>query len=265
MSNVLLQLCLEPDSIDGAAFAALVRHRELGFEPATISSSFLGTDDAVPFDDLTLDRLATAKRLVAAEVMEDMDRTLSVSGIAGHAVDQVIWEGPALPSDAFVEQVVLHPAFRAGHAGDDKDMFWQSESSLRAYRAHGRSHDHLPKVPGGFFPGEHEEIDVSRNPGRRSAVDGIWLCAAATMWFGEYAFTLLNRDRLMATPVGEVVNVGDTVLRVDLFPFEWYRHDVGGVRERQSRFREWMGYDAISDDQQPEESSRAGRLGADHL
>lgn len=34
----------------------------------------------------------------------------------------------------------------------------------------GVPHHHLPKVEGGFFPGEDEEIDASHNPGRRVAV-----------------------------------------------------------------------------------------------
>ncbi len=73
----------------------------------------------------------------------------------------------------------------------------------------------------------------------------MWLIAAATMWFGPGAFALLDRERLRALPVGDVEERPDGVIRVELFPFEWYRTSVSAVRERQQRFRDWMGLDEL--------------------
>ncbi len=72
-------------------------------------------------------------------------------------------------------------------------------------------------------------------------LDGIWLWAASTIWFGTGAFKLLDRERLRSLPVGDVTERDDGVIRVELFPLDWFAEDLDEVRERQRTFWEWMG------------------------
>jgi hypothetical protein len=241
---VLLQLCFAPGSFRGSEFARIVRDSELGFEPRTVTASHLSSE--VRFDEKALDRIAAADDLRHARVIGNEDEYLLLGGIAGRDLQQIIWRGPAAPPESLVKTLTREGEFNAGHLGDAEDIFWQSETSIATYKLESRRHDHLPKRPGGIFPGESEEIDVGRNPGRAAPGDGFWLCAAPVMWFGRGSFGVLDRTRLESTPAGKVHREGPDLLRVDLFPIEWYRESrIEAIRERQAAFREWMRYDEI--------------------
>lgn len=123
--------------------------------------------------------------------------------------------------------------------GDADDVFWESEQQVATYEAFGREWRHLPTIYDEAF--EAEQIDTSSNVGRRVPAPGMWLWAAATMWFGGDAFRLIDRDRLLDLPVGSVVEV-DALLRVDLFePAD----ELSEVRAVQREFRAWIRYGEI--------------------
>ena len=110
---------------------------------------------------------------------------------------------------------------------------------VATYEAFGREWRHLPTIYDEVF--ETEQIDTSSNVGRRTPAPGMWLWAAATMWFGGDAFRVIDRDRLLDLPLGSVVEV-DGLRRVDLFaPTD----ELSVVREAQRKFRAWMHYDEI--------------------
>jgi hypothetical protein len=112
---------------------------------------------------------------------------------------------------------------------------------LSTYEQAGRPHEHLPKVAGGTLPWETESVDISQHWGRRVAFADLWLWAAATLWLGPGAFKWLDRERLLALPVGEVTARDDGVVRVDLFPLDWFESNLDAARERQRVFWAWMG------------------------
>jgi hypothetical protein len=245
MSGQVTQVCLAAGTVDGPLFARLIEDHDLGFTPAKLLSSETSRD-GVPFDANALGRLAATRELAWARVVGADGGEFALTGIAGQPVTQLVWQGERAGHDGLVEAVAELPGFNAAYRGDADDAYWQSETSIEAYEAAGRSHAHMPKVEGGFFPGEDEEIDVSANPGRRTPYDGILLWAASRMWFGARAFEHLDRERLLALPVGEVGDPADgrTVV-VDLFPLGWMGSRLDEVRRRQRTFREWMGFDTL--------------------
>jgi hypothetical protein len=245
MSRHLTRVCLAPPTVDGPLFVRLIEDHDLGFTPATLVAS---ETRRRRFDARGLRELAATPELAWARVEGRDGGELSLTGIAGHAVAQLIWSGDGVGHDGLVDAVAELPGFHAAYRGDADDAYWQSETSIEAYESAGRAHAHLPKVAGGFFPGEDEQVDVSANPGRATPYDGILLWAASRMWFGAKAFEHLDRERLLALPVGEVVErAGACIVTVDLFPLDWMGSRLDDVRGRQRAFREWMGFDALEE------------------
>jgi hypothetical protein len=70
----------------------------------------------------------------------------------------------------------------------------------------------------------------------------MWLWAAASMWFGPNAFSVIDRDRLLRVPVGTVSETEQGIVRVELFDLD---DPLDLIRERQTAFREWIGFDDI--------------------
>jgi hypothetical protein len=233
------QVCFPEDLIDGALLARLLSEHELGFTPTLLECDRFRDARWGP---KALERLAGTGRFLSAEAHDaDHDAYFSVGRMGGHQLQQLIW----LPIEPevlrAVEAITRHPGLIAAYVGDDDDAFWQSETSIATYEQRGRPHADLPKVAGGALPWETESIDTSRNWGRRVVFADLWLWAAATMWYGPGAFKWLDRDRLLALPVGEVTERDDGVVRVDLFPLEWIATRLDEVRQRQRAFWEWMG------------------------
>ena len=244
-SRQLTQVCLAPGTVDGRLFARLVEDYELGFTPTSLSWSGTGRSSG-RFSARALGKVAAAGSLDWARVQAGDRETFGLAGIAGHNVEQLIWERCTASDDALVAEVAALPGFNAAYRGDADDVYWQSEDSIESYELAGRPHGHLPKIAGGFFPGQDQVIDVSANPGRRTPFDGILLWASSRMWFGPRAFAHLDRERLLASPVGDITESDDgRIVIVDLFPLDWIasRHDE--VRSRQRSFREWMDFDQL--------------------
>jgi hypothetical protein len=132
------------------------------------------------------------------------------------------------------------PGLVAALLADDQDVFWQSADMPNEYEVSGKSHDRLPKYTDPTTG--WEKIDISRNPGRRTPVPGMWLLAASRMWFGPPAFSVLDRERLRAFPDGSVTERPDRIVEVRLFDLA---EPIDEIRGKQRRFRDWMGYDDI--------------------
>lgn len=245
MTRGLVQLCLAPGAVDAAFLAHLIRTHDLGFEPLHLSGSELRSG-TTRYGQKALDRLAAAGAVEWAAVGGEGGESFELSGVAGHHVKQILWQRRHARFDrSLIDAVVSRPGLNAGYLSDAEDSYWQSETSIEAYERRGRPHAHLPKTDGGFFPGEGEPIDVSGNPGRQSPFGGIWLFAAAEMWFGPGAFRYLDRERMLELPVGSVEQAAGATLHVELFPFDWYEANLDEVRARQRQFRDWMGFDEL--------------------
>jgi hypothetical protein len=213
MPEPLAQICFAEGSIDGELLARLAGEVPLGFTPRTLMCDALPR--ALRYGPKALERLAAVGRFSYAEIIDSRDEghAFSVSSLGGLA-QQLIWD----PADgASIEPLTALPGLNAAYFGDGPDARRQSRY------------------------GE----DLARNWGRRIGVGGIWLWAPATMWFGPGAFGLIDRARLLSLPVGEVSERADGIIRVDLFPFEWYASDLDAARERQRRFWEWLGLAAL--------------------
>ncbi len=236
------QVCFAQGVIDGPLFSQLVTRHDLGFEPHELSCN----GRSMRYGAAALRLLGEARDVWSARVTGAEEQMVALGGIASRPVDQVIWTAPTLPADfGLLEELTRLPGFHAAYLSDADDVRWQSETSIEAFEAAGRDHSAVPKIGGGFFPGEEEEIDISGNPGRAVPLDGLWLHAASTMWFGPGAFKLLDRDRLFSLPEGRVDEREAGIVRVELFPFDWYANSTAEVRQRQQLFRDHLAFDEL--------------------
>jgi hypothetical protein len=241
---IVAQVCFSEYLIDGAMLARMLSNHDLGFTPDVLSSDRFRDARWGP---KALERLASTGRFGHASAHEaDHHGYFSVGRMGGHQMQQIVWQ-PARPGvvPEAVEPITHLPGLIAAYLSDDQDAFWQSETGINAYEQAGRPHDHLPKVEGGALPWETESVDISRHWGRSLVFADFWLWAAATQWLGPGAFKWLDRERLLALPVGDVTVRDDGVVRVDLFPLDWFERNLDEARERQRVFWEWMGLGAL--------------------
>lgn len=120
--------------------------------------------------EAALERLAAARPLKRAEVRgEDVDgqeRSLTIGSFRGGIAQHLVWlPGRVDVTAALVDALTRLPGFGFACVGDAEDDFWQSQTMIEHYEQAGRPHAHLPKVPGGEFPGEDEQIDIRGNWG----------------------------------------------------------------------------------------------------
>lgn len=240
----LVQLCLSHGAIDGALLTRLIADYDLGFDPERLYCEPFAPNGE-QFRPNVLSRLASVPGPLASAGVEGAEGGEFDLGRFRGFGEQLIWRPERLPVDrSLIEAVIRLPGFKAGYWSDAEDVQWQSEESIQVYERAGRPHSHLPRTEG-VLPMDREIIDISINPGRRTPLDGIWLFAAAEMWFGAGAFRYLDRDRLLRLPVGGVAERPGRIVHVELFPYEWYTENIEGVRERQRQFREWMRLDDL--------------------
>jgi hypothetical protein len=242
--SVITQFCLAFGAVTPERFEYVATNLDLGFEPTRVFTRS-GPQQGISWQEAIDGRGNGLRDWMRVE--GPGDAALALGGIAGRTCDQIVWQTEDAPTgDGMIAAITRLPGFTAAYMGDADDVFWQSETSIDTYERLGRSHAGLPRHPfDGGFPWETEQIDVSQNPGRRTPLNGIWLWAAARMWFAAPAFFYLDRERLAKLPVGTVQEETNGLLAVELFPMNWFSSRLDEVRQRQALFREWTGFDRL--------------------
>lgn len=235
---ILTYLCFVPNSLGPSDVARLLGAHDLGFKPTRLSTNRFGRSGGVQFTPKALDRLGSLPEIGLVRV-EGEGGSLGLTGL-GVPGQAVVWETAAVPSVGLIEAASVLPGFTAALVGDADDVFWQSADQVNTYQVFDRAWEHLPKVWDEVF--ERDKIDVSANPGRAVAVPCLWLWAAARMWFGPDAWSIVDRDKLLSLPVGKVAARADGVVQVELFDLG---DPVDVIRSRQQEFRDWVDFDGI--------------------
>ena len=237
---ILTYVCFLPGTLVPADLIGLVERHDIGFEPEEVRSDALGGGSR-RFSAQVAERVARSPIATSLAVTGERSMSLRLGAIAGYPGQVLISETERFLPPGLVDEVSTWPGFVAALAGDGDDVFWQSADQVNTYELHDRPWRHLPTMTDEVF--NRPKIDVSRNPGRQTPVPMMWLWAASRMWFGAGAFALIDRERLLASPVGRINERPDGVVVVELF-------DLGDttehIRERQVEFRSWLGYDEIA-------------------
>lgn len=236
---VLTYVCFLPGSLNAALFADLVANHHLGFAPTQLRTDRPGRSGGVKYSAKALDRLRSLEPLAWATV-EGSDGSLSLSGIAGWPAQVIVWKTERWPPEELIETAATVPGFVATMIGDGDDVFWQSADQINTYQVYDRPWRHLPTVWDDVFG--REKIDVSNNPGRQAPAPGMWLWAAAKLWFGPQSFRLLDRDRVVGLSVGNVTVRPDGIVTIALFDLD---DDIDRIRDVQRRFRAALNYDGL--------------------
>lgn len=150
---------------------------------------------------------------------------------------QVVVRLPEWPDGYEPDGRVMQDGFTAALLGDSRDKLEQSETAPANYEFRGR-----PLATERIVKDEYgnDVVDVSEHWGRGSIGPGMWFWAAARMWFGRPAFDVIDRDRLVQ--LDGVTELGDGIVRIDLFDPDW---PIDKIRDRQRRFREQLDYDRL--------------------
>ncbi len=237
---ILTYVCFPSQALDAATVADLLSGCDLGFAPKTIRTDQFGRPNGVAFTSRALDRLRNADELRHADVNGEDDASFAIASVRNWSMQLIIVRTPQWPPGDLIEATSRLGGFTSALVGDDDDVFWQGQEQIDVYKRAGRPWQHLPTVWDDAF--RTDRIDVSQNPGRKTHAPGMWLWAAAKMWFGPPAFELLDRDLLLTLPIGHVTERDDGVIAVDLYSLD---DPETARREAQRRFREWMQYDNL--------------------
>lgn len=98
---------------------------------------------------------------------------------------------------------------------------WQNTKDPREYAANGKDCSRLPQKSNGLpYPFEHQEIDISKNPGRYEFRKGYIEAVGATMWLGELFWLLASSKKAAveayvrsATPNAVKITVAEECFR----------------------------------------------------
>lgn len=246
MMYILTGVCFDRDSLKGADIAWVIG-RGLGFTPSQIRTNEFSKSGA-SFDlECDIERVALSSRTSEVRLQTEKGPSgpyFQVVTLAAWSMQVVYWrvEGLDEPSSDLVNELTERRGFNAAYRCAAEDVFWQSETNVATYELFGRDHRSLAKARD---PEADEQIDISRNPGRRSPFRGMWLQSAWQMWFGAGAFRHLDRGRLLSFQPAERVEALDSgavfiQLSKDPFDFDSQEH-----RARQKAFREWCGLDQL--------------------
>lgn len=236
---ILTYLCFLPNSLGYSDVARLLRAHDLGFSPTRLRTDRFGRPGGVQFTAKALDRLGSLPEIGSVRAEGD-GGSWNLGGHGGGPGQTVVWKTVAAPPVGLIEAVSGLVGFTGALMGDADDVFWQSADQVNTYQVKGRAWEHLPKVWDEVF--ERDKIDVSANPGRAVAVPCLWLWAAARMWFGPGAWSVVDRDKVVSSPVGEVTVRGDGVVYVELFGLD---DPLEVVRSRQQAFRDWVDFEGV--------------------
>lgn len=230
---------LLPGALTPTRVADLIEFSDLGFVPITIGTDQFGKSGGLKYSAKSLDRLRRLRQVTSLSVVGD-GGSLRLTGMGGWPAQVLVLETSSWPSEGLIEATSVLSGFVAAMVGDAEDVFWRSADQINTYYVHARPSQHLPKVWDEVF--DRDKIDISHNPGRQVPAPGMWLWAAPKIWFGPGSMSLIDRDRLLSVPVGQVLTRGVRVVVVELFDLS---DELGAIREAQQTLGDWLDFDGL--------------------
>lgn len=133
--------------------------------------------------------------------------------------------------------------FIVAYIYDDEFVFWQSAYNINTFKHFGKSYKKLPKTFDPFF--EEEIVDISKNPGRRMLVSEMWLLSTWIMFFGEYFFQFVPKQRLLSFPYAfEIKELPSGAVFIKLYDDVTKSDEKENLKIMQL-FREWINLDQL--------------------
>ena len=246
MLNELIA-CFRYKSIAPSTVAKLLLPEVSGFKPSRVKvSATPGGRWAGKPSEKMCHKISKSQRVSRLEVnphLSFQDHHLDFISLGGWSMDVIYCYYNDLElARRFSKWCLGLPSLNAILLSSREDAAWQSEQQIDQYESAGRDHSHLPKTTG---PIGDPEIDISGNPGRRTAFPGMWLQAAHRMTFAGDAFRFIPRERLLSFPHAVSLEEHDGGA-ITILLYE--NPDDAGLpesRERQKRFREWVNMDFL--------------------
>ncbi len=246
MNKVIIFFCFELKSVDNEIIVKLIN--SLRFSPKVIEAEALSKGPIKFKKDVHLDKILNSEKIEDLELTIDgkFDKpSFHIIRIERKEVQVIMWEAPIdlTPPISELEELCSINGFNAAYCVDKDDWFWQSTDSINTYESRKKDHSNLPKIIDKDFG--REKIDISKNPGRKYLFPGMWLMSCYQMWFGEYFFQFVPKERFLAFPyANKIRELESGTVFIELYenPHEC---DKKENREIQAAFREWVGMDEL--------------------
>lgn len=134
------------------------------------------------------------------------------------------WMSPFLEQSGFIQ---------AWLSDVDYD-FWQNAKDPLLYQSAGRSTESLPKISNGLpFPLEQDEIDISKNPGRRILRSGYVEAVGSVMWLSDPFWRTVGESKRIAAAHASWIQaelVGSSVLKLVTAPVCFQDVSTAGIQ-----------------------------------
>ncbi len=132
--------------------------------------------------------------------------------------------------------------FVCAYLYDYWDVFWQSETTISGYQIHERDYSKLKMTRDKW---DREIIDVSKNYGRQTLLQDLWLIASPIAWLGKGYFKLVcSKSKLLTYPNSKELE--NDIVEIELFQ-KWQNiegKEIDELRIEQEKFRNFI--DALS-------------------
>ncbi len=90
-----------------------------------------------------------------------------------------------------------------------------------------------------------KEYDIRFNPGRLDLIQYTWLMATWKMWFGNFFFKIVPKEKILSFPdASQISEINENLIMVQLFNKIEESHLPENMR-RQWKWRDWLDYDEL--------------------
>lgn len=245
MKKFEFRVCFEKDSLSKEE---IISNLELllDFTPEWIISSTV-FEDGDFFDIKKLNAVIDSKdSMFELSDKELYTKAFQFTTLSIQKIITLTWtyedEMDNIPNNDIVKFLTNNEGFICAQKFEYYDAYWQSEIFELNYIAQNKStkglkyleHEHLGKI-----------IDISKNYGRDSLVNGLWLIASPEMWFGKGFFKYIEKNMIEKFQYAqEIKSLENECVFVKLFDYKENPENPVN-RDKQKKFREWISMDEL--------------------
>lgn len=246
MNFIGVSFCFDLDSLSGDLIADIIEEG-IGFLPTRIRSNQFAKAGTLYKANSHLNKLRNLQEIESLELYTEDDlkgSSFRVTTIGDWSMQVIYWKTLSvdIPSNELIKKLTATKGFNAGCRCDDQYQFWESTELINTYEVYNRPYGHLPLMDDEIF---EKKVDVSSNPGRRTAFPGMWLCSCFEMWFGKGFFKYVPKERVQSFPnAKEIKEIGLNAVYLRL------HDDIFAAKENKNvlqYFRDWTGMDELAE------------------
>lgn len=221
-----------------------VYNNYLTFKPEEVEITDEFSNDLFSFSDFSLEVLNNYET-PSINFLDNKGNKITVTDTAYKSGPiSIYWHIEKNESIERLLNLTFMDSFTCGYMYLDDFVFWQSQKELSVYKTFSKPVGNKKLIIDPIF--DRKIIDISKNPGRRVAVQNAWLQASYIMIFGKYLLEHTSEDRLMSFQgAEEIKKLPSGCIYIKLYN-DIYKSDDSASLKVMENFRDWIRMDELT-------------------